>query len=79
MATVNMHIAANFIDAFAISRAAASKILSVIKQKSSIDSSSRDGLQLPDLQGKIQFKNVAFKYPSRPLVQVTHFLGQLLS
>ena len=74
MATVNMNIAATFIDTLTVSRAAAVNIFSVIKRKSTIDSSSSDGLKPKDFQGVIEFKNVSFRYPARPLVKVRYDL-----
>ncbi|KAK7008941.1 multidrug resistance protein 1 [Biomphalaria glabrata] len=38
--------------------------------KSTIDSSSTDGVQPETLTGRIQFKNVHFNYPSRPNVKI---------
>ncbi|XP_033224904.1 ATP-dependent translocase ABCB1-like [Belonocnema kinseyi] len=75
MATVNMSIAVTFIDTLTISRAAAVNIFSVIKRKSIIDSSSSVGLKPRDFQGTIEFKNVTFRYPSRPLVKVLNKLS----
>ena len=49
---------------------AAGKIaFDVIDRKSNIDFDNVDGKKI-DLKGKIEFRNVAFYYPSRPDTQV---------
>ncbi|XP_062218589.1 ABC transporter B family member 9-like isoform X2 [Phragmites australis] len=45
-------------------------ILAIIDRKSKIDSTSDEGMMLEKVDGIIDFKNVSFKYPSRPDVQV---------
>ncbi|WOL11749.1 ABC transporter B family member 4 isoform X2 [Canna indica] len=45
-------------------------IFSIIDRKSSIDSSSNEGIIVANLMGDIEFKHVHFTYPSRPDVQI---------
>ncbi|WVZ69174.1 hypothetical protein U9M48_018005 [Paspalum notatum var. saurae] len=45
-------------------------IFGILDRKSKIDSSSDDGMTLENVTGNIDFKNVSFKYPSRPDVQI---------
>ncbi|KAG2199508.1 hypothetical protein INT47_009962 [Mucor saturninus] len=47
-------------------RGAAHKIFAVIDRVPDIDVDSEAGLKLKDVTGAIEFKNVMFKYPSRP-------------
>jgi ATP-binding cassette, subfamily B (MDR/TAP), member 1 len=44
-------------------RDSAISIFSVLDRESKIDSSSGDGMTLEDVSGKIDFRNVSFKYP----------------
>lgn len=48
----------------------AASIFSIIDRKSSIDSSSEEGVILTNVMGNIDFRHVMFKYPSRPDVQI---------
>lgn len=65
--------APNFAD-LATGRGAAAVIWKIIDEKSSIDSSSEDGLKPDSLTGQISFKNVHFSYPKRKQVKVLNGL-----
>lgn len=71
MGSMNFGIASPFIEAFGIAKAAGSKVFSVIDRKSSITSLSNEGDKPIVTKGSIEFKNVAFNYPSRPEVDVS--------
>ncbi|XP_025013553.1 ABC transporter B family member 13 isoform X2 [Ricinus communis] len=52
--------------AIAKGRAAAANIINMIKKDSCPSNSSEDGIELPEVDGKIEFCNICFSYPSRP-------------
>ena len=58
---------------FAAAKAAAYKIFEIIDREPAIDSESDEGYKPDKIEGKIEFKNVKFTYPSRPDVQVRLF------
>ncbi|TMW60940.1 hypothetical protein Poli38472_000982 [Pythium oligandrum] len=49
---------------------AAARVFNVIDRTPKIDSTSTAGQQLTSIHGNIEFKNVAFTYPSRPDAQI---------
>jgi len=49
---------------------AAYKIFEVIKRIPKIDASSMNGRLLEDLRGEIDLRNLYFRYPARPNVQI---------
>ncbi|CAG2190655.1 ABCB1 [Mytilus edulis] len=51
-------------------RGAAQKVFEIIDQKSEIDFSSKEGRILEKVEGNIGFKNLYFRYPARPDVQI---------
>ncbi|KAK9084446.1 hypothetical protein Scep_030917 [Stephania cephalantha] len=51
-------------------KASAASVFSIIDRKSEIDSSDESGITLENVKGDIEFRHVAFKYPSRPDVQI---------
>ncbi|KAI1176093.1 P-loop containing nucleoside triphosphate hydrolase protein [Nemania sp. FL0916] len=53
------------IQAFATSIGASAQIFQLIKRASDSDPSSSEGEKLPKTEGRIQFKDVSFRYPSR--------------
>jgi ATP-binding cassette subfamily B (MDR/TAP) protein 1 len=55
--------------ALASAQVAAAKMLKVIRRVPVIDSSSTEGLKT-SIEGRIEFRNVCFVYPSRPDVQI---------
>ncbi len=53
----------------------AAAVFGVIDRRSVIDSGSSDGARPASVGGDIEFREVAFAYPSRPCVRVLHGLS----
>ncbi|CAD6238380.1 unnamed protein product [Miscanthus lutarioriparius] len=49
---------------------AAASVFEILDRESKIDYSCEDGITITSVRGEIDFKNVCFKYPSRPNVQI---------
>ncbi|TPX37398.1 hypothetical protein SeLEV6574_g07885 [Synchytrium endobioticum] len=49
---------------------AAQKVFEVIGRKPALDITAKDGKVLEDVKGRIEFRNVTFRYPARPEVTV---------
>ncbi|TMW55306.1 hypothetical protein Poli38472_013197 [Pythium oligandrum] len=45
-------------------------IFDLVERKLSIDSFAGDGVRLDDVQGRLDFQNISFRYPTRPQVTV---------
>lgn len=58
------------VNAFSSGKAAAYKMFETIKRKPKIDSSDASGVMLEEIQGDIELKDVYFRYPARPDVQI---------
>ncbi|CAL5183689.1 unnamed protein product [Lathyrus oleraceus] len=58
------------IDAFTAGQAAAYKMFETIKRKPKIDAYDTSGVVLEDIKGDIELKDVYFRYPARPDVQI---------
>ncbi|CAK8530849.1 unnamed protein product [Lathyrus sativus] len=58
------------IDAFTAGQAAAYKMFETIKRKPKIDAYDTSGVILEDIKGDIELKDVYFRYPARPDVQI---------
>ncbi|KAL5996684.1 ATP-binding cassette sub- B member 9 [Asimina triloba] len=58
------------LNAFAMGSAAAYKMFEVIKQKPLIDAYDVKGAVLEDIKGDIELRNIHFRYPARPDVQI---------
>uniref|UniRef100_H3BX23 ATP-binding cassette, sub-family B (MDR/TAP), member 4 n=1 Tax=Tetraodon nigroviridis TaxID=99883 RepID=H3BX23_TETNG len=58
------------IQTFASARGAAHKVYAIIDHKPNIDSFSEDGFKPDYIKGDIEFKNIHFRYPSRPEVKI---------
>ncbi|KAL3520107.1 hypothetical protein ACH5RR_018256 [Cinchona calisaya] len=58
------------LNAFAAGQAAAYKMFETIKRVPLIDAYDKSGIFVEDLKGEIDLKNVFFKYPARPDVQI---------
>nr|CAD7402029.1 unnamed protein product [Timema poppensis] len=63
---------------FSKAKMAAGLLFQLINRKSEIEISSNSGIK-PELQGKVSFKDVHFKYPSRPDVMVLQGLNFTLN
>lgn len=57
-------------NAFAAGQAAAYKMFETIKRTPKIDSYDTSGIVLEDIKGEIDLKDVYFRYPARPEVQI---------
>ncbi|KAI9196870.1 hypothetical protein LWI28_027690 [Acer negundo] len=58
------------VNAFAAGKAAAYKMFETIKRKPKIDPYDYSGMTLENFEGEIEFKDVHFRYPARPDVQI---------
>ncbi|KAK4802353.1 hypothetical protein SAY86_000556 [Trapa natans] len=58
------------LNAFASGQAAAYKMFETIKRKPKIDASDTSGITLEDIKGDIELRDVHFRYPARPEVQI---------
>ncbi|TKY71922.1 ABC transporter B family member 9 [Spatholobus suberectus] len=58
------------LNAFAAGQAAAYKMFETIKRKPKIDAYDTSGVVLEDIEGSIELKDVYFRYPARPDVQI---------
>ncbi|KAJ6847236.1 ABC transporter B family member 11-like isoform X2 [Iris pallida] len=63
--------------AFAAGQAAAFKMFETINRKPEIDASDPSGIELGDIRGDVEFRDVYFSYPTRPDEQI--FRGFSLS
>lgn len=57
-------------NAFAAGQAAAYKMFETINRKPQIDAYDTSGIELNDIKGEIELKDVYFRYPARPDVQI---------
>ena len=58
------------LNAFAAGQVAAYKMFETIKRKPQIDAYDTSGIVMDDIKGEIELKDVSFKYPARPDVQI---------
>ncbi|CAG4976005.1 unnamed protein product [Colias eurytheme] len=70
----NVGLTAPHLEAMACARASAASIFAVLDRKPRIDSLSTEGTR-PELNGDLELKDVYFKYPARPDVQVLNGLS----
>ncbi|XP_041969859.1 multidrug resistance protein homolog 49 [Aricia agestis] len=74
----NVGLTAPHLEAMASARASAAAIFDVLDRKPVIDSLSNEGLR-PELDGTLQLKDVYFRYPARPDVQILNGLSLRIS
>ncbi|CAG5040900.1 unnamed protein product [Parnassius apollo] len=70
----NVGLTSPHIEAMASARASAAAIFSVVDRKPVIDSLSEEGNK-PELDGELELKDIYFRYPARPDVQVLNGLS----
>ncbi|XP_058800345.1 ATP-dependent translocase ABCB1-like [Phymastichus coffea] len=75
MGAMSLGAVTPFVEAFGVSKAASSKVFSIIERKPAIDSLSDNGEKPTDVRGSIEFKSVSFEYPSRSEVKVLKSLS----
>lgn len=66
---LNMGMALPLIEAFNVARGAAGAIFEIIERVSAIDALSDEG-EKPELLGDIELRDIRFRYPARPEVQI---------
>ncbi|PIN13831.1 Multidrug/pheromone exporter, ABC superfamily [Handroanthus impetiginosus] len=59
-----------YLGAFSAGQAAAYNMFKIINRQPLIDTCDTSGIVLDDLEGEIEFREVYFRYPSRPDVQI---------
>ncbi|KAK4440112.1 ABC transporter B family member 9 [Sesamum alatum] len=57
-------------NAFAAGQAAAYKMFETINRTPKIDAADNSGIELEDMKGEIELRDVHFRYPARPEVQI---------
>lgn len=63
------------LSSFLSATVATSRIFEMINRIPTIDSESKEGTILEEVRGEIEFKNVEFAYPSRPVAPVLQGLN----
>ncbi|XP_011055908.1 PREDICTED: multidrug resistance protein homolog 49-like isoform X2 [Acromyrmex echinatior] len=71
----NMGLTSPHLEAFAMARGSAAAVFNVIDRVPSIDSLSTEGRRLDSVNGEIEFRNIAFRYPARKDVKVLQALN----
>lgn len=66
------------IRAINLGRQAASNVFYTINRIPKIDSSSTEGRTLDSVQGRLEFQNVSFSYPSNPQKQIFHNISLVI-
>ncbi|KAI0778611.1 multidrug resistance protein 1 [Trametes elegans] len=65
----------SFVPDIASAKGAASEVIKLLDSMPEIDAESREGEVPKDVQGRIRFEHVYFRYPTRPGVRVLHDLN----
>jgi ATP-binding cassette subfamily B (MDR/TAP) protein 1 len=71
VATMFFNVTFEYIEAFSKAKGAAAKIFSVIDSDSRINILSEDGKRPEQMNGNICFRDVHFRYPTRPDIEVS--------
>lgn len=71
----NMGLTSPHLEAFAMAKGSAAAVFNIIDSVPSIDSLSKKGRRLDTVNGELEFRNVAFRYPARKDVQVLKALN----
>lgn len=71
----NLGLTSPHLEAFAMAKGSACELFDIIDRKPVIDSLGEDGLKPEKINGKIEFKNARFRYPSRKDVPVLQGLN----
>lgn len=64
-----------FVPDMSSAKGAGSDIIRLIDMRPEIDAESTEGEVLQDVQGRLKFENVHFRYPTRPGVRVLRDLN----
>lgn len=70
-ASVAFASASPLLETFKLSSGAAAKYFAVLQSEPKINVNKGIGIQIKNFKGRITFKNVSFRYPSRPEIKVT--------
>ena len=65
----------SFVPDMSSAKGAAADIIDLLDSRPSIDAESKDGKIPQNVQGRIRFENVHFRYPTRPAVRVLRDLN----
>lgn len=71
-------MALSYFGQFTQGTVAASRIFQIIERVPEIDPYDTTGRTLPNVRGKIEFRDVTFAYPSRPTIQILRSLNLIV-
>lgn len=74
MAAIGVSQSSSFAPDSSKGRSASASIFAILERKSRIDPSDDSGVTLERLEGRIEFRHVSFRYPSRPNIQIFQYL-----
>ncbi|XVF21987.1 hypothetical protein REPUB_Repub12eG0135900 [Reevesia pubescens] len=75
MATIGISQSSSFAPDSTKAKSAAASIFAIIDRESKIDPSDESGMTLENVKGDIELRNVSFKYPLRPDIQILQDLS----
>ncbi|XP_030388573.1 multidrug resistance protein homolog 49 isoform X2 [Scaptodrosophila lebanonensis] len=75
MGAQNVGFSSPHVEAFAGARGAAQSVFAVIDRQSKIDPLDEHGKKPEDITGNIQFKDITFRYPARPDIEILRGLS----